>query len=347
MRVVLPANKNRFQSIQYLRAFAALIVIFHHALRPRPWLYNPISQYGAGQAGVDIFFVISGFIMYSAARKEGVGQFAWRRFVRIAPLYWLATLVTFIILESRLHFQPVGPNMLDLLQSILFIPHYNRIVPDQVWPYLVPGWTLNFEAFFYLIFAIGLVTKKLVPTVLILLVALIIAGVLFPSRSAIWLTYTNPLLAEFLGGLLIARFQDQIVRPLTIFLLPLGILGLAVSAFVPAPRVLIWGLPALAIVIGALSLERSGHLPDWRFAAALGDGSYSIYLFQVIGIGVATAIVQHLPLHGVPQLACMIVGALACAIALGMAAHYLVERPLTRYLTRRRSAARLDVLAAP
>jgi exopolysaccharide production protein ExoZ len=87
------AGANRYASIQYLRAFAVLLVIFHHARNPKPWLHNALQSYTSGEAGVDIFFLISGFIMFTAARNEHYSDFLKRRVIRIMPMYWLATML--------------------------------------------------------------------------------------------------------------------------------------------------------------------------------------------------------------------------------------------------------------
>ena len=87
-----PAPNRQIISLQYLRAVAALLVVFHHVRNPGNGLFNPISHWNFGQAGVDMFFLISGYIMYAVARQERPVRFLQRRIVRIVPLYWIATL---------------------------------------------------------------------------------------------------------------------------------------------------------------------------------------------------------------------------------------------------------------
>ena len=103
------SDRERFESIQYLRAFAALAVVFHHARNPHSWLYPGLAGVGLGQSGVDLFFVISGFIMYVAARKLSVNEFVGRRLVRIVPLYWVATLL-FVLLTVASRHSSTSPN---------------------------------------------------------------------------------------------------------------------------------------------------------------------------------------------------------------------------------------------
>ena len=103
-----------------------------------------------GQAGVDVFFVISGFIMWMVtAEPVGPAQFLWHRVVRIVPLYWIATLIMAAHRSSSVS---------DTVNSLLFWPY--RDANDELWPVLVQGWTLNFEMFFYLLFAAALIIPR-------------------------------------------------------------------------------------------------------------------------------------------------------------------------------------------
>ncbi|MEG8039988.1 acyltransferase [Sphingomonas sp. LR60] len=170
----------QFDNIQYLRAVAALMVVFHHARNPLAGGFNPLLGYTIGEAGVDIFFVISGFIMLTIGVKEQVGTFISRRLVRIYPLYWIACFLTlFVLIASKKENLFVG----HVIKSFLLIPYYNPIHGGEIWPILVPGWTLSYELFFYGIFAIGLVAKKPLIVPLFLLLATVAAGAIFPFRG--------------------------------------------------------------------------------------------------------------------------------------------------------------------
>lgn len=329
------SKPKQFVSVQYLRALAAIIVILHHARNPRPWLFNPVPDLGIGQAGVDIFFIISGFIMYESARGEAPAEFVRRRIVRVVPLYWIATLLTLLVAAgSPLTWD--GRILGDLVQSLLFIPHYNLEHPDRIWPVLIPGWTLNFEMFFYLLFAIAIATRRLLVSISATLCALVAAGLAFRFENPILLTYTDPLIAEFLMGILLARYREKLAHPPAMLLLPVGIAALAASAAVMGPRVLSWGLPAFAIVAGALAVEANHRLPRVPLLSHLGDASYSIYLFQIIVVAGMGRVLRLLPLTGPVQFAAMVLGSLGGAIVIGLIAHHAIERPLHRVLNRRR-----------
>ena len=152
---------NDVKSIHYLRGLAALLVVFHHGVLQFPGLRDRYAHFEFGQAGVDIFFVISGFVIYLASIEGRIrpGEFVKRRIVRIVPLYWVATLalVAAAVCAPQL-FATTVVTPQNVGQSLLFIPSYSAAFPDQIWPVLVPGWSLNYEMFFYGLFALGLMS---------------------------------------------------------------------------------------------------------------------------------------------------------------------------------------------
>ena len=116
-----------------------------------------------GQAGVDIFFVISGFIMWVTTHDRPTTplRFMTNRIVRIVPLYWLITLaVAAMAFAVPSLFRGVVLTPEHVIKSLLFIPHYYPGMPTRVWPLLLPGWTLNYEMVFYLVFAIALLLPR-------------------------------------------------------------------------------------------------------------------------------------------------------------------------------------------
>jgi exopolysaccharide production protein ExoZ len=337
-----PPRRRTYLSIQYLRAIAALMVIFHHARNPVQGLYNPLVKFNAGASGVSIFFVISGFIMYSAAREERVIDFTWRRITRIVPMYWIATLALFVAHEWA-DLSGVRPWLLKhVLESLFFFPHYSPFFPTQIWPYLVPGWTLNFEMFFYALFAVGLAFRRIVPTLVISLSIFVLFGTIFHFHNAIWYTYTNPILLEFLGGILIARWSDRITSVGWAFMLPVGFIAIGLSDLLHAPSIFTWGIPSVMIVVGAIALEQSEKLPQIAILGLMGNASFSIYLFQGLVFDFPHNIVDLIPLRGAPQLIVMILVSAVIAVAIGIVVHYFLERPIIRYLSRHSPIRKAD-----
>ena len=229
------------KSIHYLRGLAALLVVFHHSIIQLAPVRDHYAHIEFGQAGVDIFFVISGFVIYlsNAKGRLGCGEFLKLRIIRIVPLYWLATLaVVAVAVVAPRFFATTTLTAQDVAQSLLFVPAYSAAFPGQIWPVLVPGWSLNYEMFFYLVFAVGLLVAR--ERLLLFLVAtlgiLVVAGLLLDPQPAPLKSYTDLRLLEFLFGVLLARlYLDMGFKGLSGLgiLLPAGVLLLAISPALP------------------------------------------------------------------------------------------------------------------
>jgi exopolysaccharide production protein ExoZ len=319
-----PIPSTPIVSIQYLRAFAALLVVLHHARNPQLWLYNPMADNVFAARGVDIFFVISGFIMYTAARDEPVATFAWRRFWRVIPLYWLATL-TWVGIGLALG---TGFSRLNVARSLALIPFKNPSFEGHIWPVLVPGWTLMYEMFFYAIFALALISGRLVGATTAIVLGLVAVGLLFSPTGAAGVTYTSPLMIEFVVGIWLGVAFRRLRFPVLWPLLPAGIVALPfadLAKFYAMPPGLI---PAALIVAGALALEQRIQVPRIATGKLLGDASYSIYLFHtIIKIG-SDKFVEALPLAGPVQFAAMITVTMVGTTLGGIAVYRWIERPL-------------------
>lgn len=320
-------------SIQVLRAVACLMVLVHHARNPRPWMFDPMVGWNL-TTGVDIFFVISGFIMYAAARTEAPAEFMRRRVIRIAPLYWIATLTWAAWLAFR---DLPTPDAGHLWLSLGMIPHESPMHANTVWPVLVPGWTLTFEMGFYLLFALGLAVRRVVPVTTVAITALVIAGFLFDPPGAVLHAFTGPILLAFLAGVWIAWAHTKIsfahAWPLAI----VGALGLAVHAtpLVDLPKVWVVASSA-ALVAGALAFEPALRARRPKALEALGDASYAIYLFHTLVLAMVTWQARKLPLDGWSQFLTVMVLGCGLSTLAGLAAHRWIEKPMLRVLLRLR-----------
>ncbi|MDP2258847.1 MAG: acyltransferase [Caulobacter sp.] len=326
----MDATDRPWVSIQHLRAMAALSVALFHACQ---WSRIDFS---IGAAGVDLFFVISGFVMWTvtAGRDPTPLAFLRRRVIRVAPLYWLVTLALVAgALAFPQRFPEVEPRADHVLLSLAFIQHMN---PDgQPFPVLPPGWTLNYEAVFYLVFASCLIlpVRRRIAALTMALLLLSIAGFAWPPGYVMLL---NPMFLQFLAGVWLARLAQERLLPeraIGWLLLGLGLtlfLLLWLSAIDPDLwRPMIWGLPAVLVVAGAVSVESDGGWPAWRWLGLLGDASYSIYLTHTLTIGaLAMTIGAWNPPLFVPL-------AMAVAILGGLASYLLIERPMLVRLRRR------------
>jgi len=165
------AVKSNYFGIQALRFIAAgLVLVTHSTFYASERLGTGGSVWHQGAVGVSIFFVISGFVMVVSTRKTWGQVNAWkafilRRIIRIVPMYWTATTVKLIcllvvssaVLHSKFDLQ-------HIISSYFFVPTVN--VEGEVKPLLAVGWTLYYEMFFYVIFAVALYTRKHIHSIL-------------------------------------------------------------------------------------------------------------------------------------------------------------------------------------
>ncbi len=316
-------------SIQYLRGAAALGVVASHAAH---------GTFEIGASGVDVFFVISGFIMWgvTAKRRQTPGQFLKARAIRVAPPYLGLTLLValgIVLLPGLFNHAVLTPR--HLLLSLLFIPHHDPY--GSLFPVLIPGWTLTYEMYFYGLFGLGLASPRRWRGMAICgaLLALVGAGALFgPFDFAAATTYTSPLLLEFAAGIVLARWR--LSTRLGVPALLAGLVALACWQWlvgVPSPngmlRLLVWGLPAALLVAGALSLETALRAKPLALPLRLGGASYGIYLTHVFVL--AALFKLGLPDDGWTL---AIPAGLAASALAGTAWWKLVEVPLTRLARR-------------
>jgi exopolysaccharide production protein ExoZ len=317
-------------SIQYLRGLAALMVVAYHCFS-----YGMIAGIARDQAswlkhGVAIFFVISGYVMVVSIRRspDAPALFLRRRLLRIAPLYWLATLALFVVGLRN------ASDLALLPCSLLFVPCSVQDAVKFGKPVLDVGWTLVIEMFFYAIFACSMLLPRqwsiAVTAVALTLVGSI--GFIWPELPVLS-TYSHPRLFEFVAGMLLAHWGVRL--PAVAFPIGCALLVTLGKAHGPALHSLCVSLPAILIVGGALGLE--DRLPVNGLLHTLGDASYAIYLTHYI---VLNRLV--LPLTGYPApIAVVLPAALVLSAVVGILVHRKIEQPLHRLLvTNRTTGAR-------
>jgi len=323
-------------SIQALRAAAALAVVAYHALQ---W---GDGGFDVGRAGVDVFFVISGFILWhvTAGADASPRAFLWRRLIRVAPLYWLTTLAVAAAAPIWPGFLPeVRPGWAHLALSLAFIPHLDpRGLP---FPTLPPGWTLDYEAVFYLIFAAALAGPRGRRAVVVIGALAAVTAFGFLDPEPFYFLGANPMLLQFAAGVGIGMLVERRRIPPRGWgwAMLLAAAGLWVwvetgRRFTELWRPLLWGVPAVLTVAGALTLElgdegRPAPSVMARPIRVLGDASYAIYILHLP----ATALIAHTLGWQRPWL--FLPAALAASVAAGLAGRALVERPLRSILRGR------------
>ncbi|WP_347302199.1 acyltransferase [Croceibacterium sp. TMG7-5b_MA50] len=345
--------------LQSLRAVAASAVVATHALEypVRRGLLDPDAYrlaWAVGWLGVAVFFVISGLIMWGSAAgqfgsAESARRFATRRIVRVVPMYWLATIPFAFALLAR--GEALTTDM--LVRSLLFIP-YAAPGMEAARPIVGQGWTLNYEMLFYGVFTLALLCRPRVGLALVLGTFPMLVAV----RSFVWPLipyadpvsplpfWTDPITLLFVAGVLLGLARQHAARWHTVphpAAASIAVLAGAVALFLASgasfPLQIGWqALFAIAAVACVwLCSSTAGH--RWprvgTGAEALGDASYSTYLFHPLMLMVMYAVWERTPLAALPPVigtALFVAAALvACNIG-GWVIFRTVERPLTRKL---------------
>jgi exopolysaccharide production protein ExoZ len=331
-------------SIQVLRALAATSVVIVHGYA---WLLMSVGApyplpelRSLGGAAVELFFVISGFVMVYTSesmfgRPDGPKTFVLHRLVRIVPLYWL---VTFMYIVASVAFPSFDKHYgLDFIAaSLLFIPMANSF--GMVMPIIGQGWTLNYEMLFYAVFALAVFAPRRLAVCLAS--AVLIAGVRYGSRLAPSSTavafWSSSLVYQFIYGMVIGLLYREGLRlwkPLCLALIAASVALTWHNTVVdPTLRILANGIPAALMVAGAAFGDFKLEGSVWRLLARIGDASYALYLLHSLPIRGTLALSYRMP-FGVADAPWFYVGlGLTGATALGLATYYVLERPMTRYL---------------
>jgi exopolysaccharide production protein ExoZ len=339
----------RLLTLQVMRGVAVNLVVLSHlfsieAKYTGGGILPTFSFYGI--AGVDIFFVLSGFIMVVVAGK-GIGaiQFLWRRAARIYPAYWLVTLlvlVTSLAEPAWVNSSVAGP--ISLWRSFL-------LVPDSALPLLAVGWTLIHEVYFYLVFAALLalrvpILRGLLGWGLVLLIVTILGGD-YVTSFPLGRVWTNPLTAEFMMGAAIGVLFEHknmsggtwagvigvaMLGASIVFVAPA--LRLANNAHLDILRVVLFGIPAALIVYWLAAWEQKAVRMPARLLVALGDWSYATYLTHVLVLSAFGRIIHALAPPGtMSSLVLIVVGVLAVNLV-GAFMFRFFERPTLAVLHR-------------
>jgi peptidoglycan/LPS O-acetylase OafA/YrhL len=332
------------KNIQVLRGLAALLVVVGH-LEPLFRGIDPsLALVGLGKVGVDLFFVISGFVMVYTTNRTAPSalEFAQRRIIRIVPLYWLVTLGVFALsLAAPRLLTASRPDPTWLMKSMAFVPFAKG---DGTFNPLVPvGWTLNYEMFFYAIFSLCLLAGVRLRYWLAggLIVALAAPGfdnLDLPGVAAQF--YTRPILAVFAAGMALAGLATRLpairsrLGAAALLACALALLaGLLASGVLPLEswRVAVALPAAVGLMACALVLERGGCALKGPLVT-VGDASYSIYLTHLFVTQAAIAIAFRLGWVSGATALLAILAALAGVIVAGVACYRLFEVPVTRAL---------------
>ncbi len=326
--------------IQLLRALAAIMVLIGHVMAEAEYYFAMTLPFSTlpWTRGVDIFFVISGFIITLSAQRiwdqpQAARRFLWRRFIRVAPLYYLFTTLMIVVLIVL----PGGAkntqfDLGQIISSYFFWP-YERY-DGRLAPVLSLGWTLNYEMFFYAIFAGALALPKTMGSLTVVgaIVALSAVGLVFMPDFTPLAFWTNPTMMAFAFGVLIARADLAGMGPKRggLPVLILGLVSLVILNAVPIelPRFVSSGLPAALIVSAPVLFSRQSSAP--RVGLLLGDASYALYLSHRFVLRSATLLLlPYLPSTAPAAWTFVVVVSLAALLA-SMGVYLWVEIPMLR-----------------
>lgn len=337
------ASRIKFENIQCLRGIAVMFVVVVHLIAIE-------TKYGhgvlilphvifIGVAAVDIFFVISGFIMAATIQgkfqdKPKIMHFLAHRIARIYPLYWFySCLALAVFLIHPAWVNQSQHHEVNILKSFL-------LLPQQKLPLIEVGWTLIYEVYFYavIIFLLLFPEKRFITLLAVWGLLALVGGLVLPvAASPVLTVMTKPLCYEFIAGCLIAKLAARKMtnKSGSFMVLMVGLVCLGIGfRMLEIPhgwaRVLVYGMPGAMIVYAAIALEFQGVFFP-AFFARLGDASYSIYLSHVMVLAALGRIWALLPeshwAYHVLALGVM----LAAAIVVGRLSYRYIEKPLIAY----------------
>lgn len=339
------SNKIRLSGVEAGRGVAALLVVFYHtALHVEGDVGGTVLWRlpHFGHAGVDFFFVLSGFIITfvhyrDIGKRNRLAHYAQRRFTRVLPFYWIV--LAYYLADIWLFHPAKAPGIWEFLSNFLLLPQIN----DQI---VGGAWTLVFELMFYLIFAVLIASRKIGFAVLALWAALIATGfVIHPGRAWIAPLFiaASPYCFEFLLGMGAAYVLLRNRLPHSGALLAVGVSGFFVAGLAEVEGYMggfgswgrvVYGACSMLIIMALVERERSGLLKVPKPLEVLGRASYSVYLVHLVALGVTFHLLArfiHLESAWVLPL-----WALLCTsgVVAGVLASKWIEQPIIR-LSRR------------
>jgi exopolysaccharide production protein ExoZ len=327
---------NRINNLQVLRAFAAINVVVFHAIGAAAGYGMPVHYFkpleGWGINGVDIFFVISGFMMAEIGLQKNPTpfHFIWDRIKRICPTYYFWTAVMMILSLSIP--QILNNQHIDKLQYIATPLFLSQLLAGK-FPVIFVGWTLEYEMLFYVIFAACLFIKNVNQALWLCLT--ILAALVFIGLS-------RPLILEFGFGIVVAivlrRFSEKIKGKLAWPSFWLGLISLLATLILrPDPQtpyllVMGYGIPAMVLVFGLVTIPQIQN----RFSILIGNASYSIYLVQVLVLPAVFKLVTTMSDNYRAFADLVVLFGVLATTAVGIASYFTIELTAKHWLSRGR-----------
>lgn len=339
------ADRDKIFTIEAARGLAAVLVILYHAnFLCNVAGFRPLDSFFAfGDSAVNFFFVLSGFIITWVHRKDwGMPRrsysYVWRRFMRIYPTYWVATL----LFTLPLVFVPWIRSM-DLSLGPVYILRNILLAPTDGYLVIPPAWTLQHEVLFYGLFTILILNKVVGAVVFLTWTAGVFLANIFVDRLDFPYTFFfSPVNLQFVIGMICALLVGEIGHRRSLILFVFGCLlffGASISqvkaqwvwaGFIGCPIsfALIKGIGAALMIVGMVAAESNRHLRPGKPLMILGNASYSVYLVHLPSMVVFLFVLIATDL--VDILSANIIFALLAGygLAVGLIFHRIVERPI-------------------
>jgi exopolysaccharide production protein ExoZ len=327
----------KINNLQIVRGIASTSVVYFHV--------GNSPNFGA--FGVDIFFVLSGFVIAMlVGRGESPVNFAVARLCRIAPLYWLLTIGLFVaasIVPSILN--SATANLEQLTKSLFFIPFFRW--NGDMYPLLGVGWTLNYEMLFYGCVFCSIIfyrTNWILATTLIFLFIYLLLGYSIENRLTNSF-FGNNSIFEFLFGIYVFKvYESQKVRRLSYqFFLVIGIFAYVFMAIIESIdaisyRLVLLGIPSALLILSAVELERSSAAGMGKvrlMLASIGDASYATYLSHYFVVAVFERVL-HLKLGWIdPNSTLGMLTVIASALLIGQSIYKYIDNPMYKFFKLR------------
>jgi exopolysaccharide production protein ExoZ len=332
----------QLETLQVLRGLAAILVLLHHtsflAKEKRDFEFL-FGVFDFGYMGVDLFFVLSGFIIFYIHHKD-IGQrskftsFIKKRFIRIYPVYWVVALAVLPLF----FFLPNNQNVSDpfyVVKSLLLFPQADH-------PFVGVAWTLTHEVFFYFMFSLLICFRPGISYTIVISWLSITLGLFIFSPvlklSNFWINFIfSPFNLEFLMGSLCAfivlRFKKDYNFSKYLGFAILTLFWLFSYTGKSFPDVIGWGISSALIILGFSSRDYISNIKAPRLLKFIGDASYSIYLTHSYTLLAGHYLFSFLNFYRFGSLAFIALATIALIV--GCIFHLLIEQKLIKYLRKR------------
>lgn len=357
-------NASKINSVQLLRAIAIMLVVYAHSidaainagLSSTQASFYYLENWGA--IGVDLFFVISGFIMTVILplymHANGWKTFFRKRLLRILPLYYLIS--AYLIFRTALDGHALDVS--DVLISFFILPVFDTTTFSI--PYIAVGWSLAYELYFYIIiaFLLAFAHNKIFRYILFLIPTISLIGFLTDADYILFKFVTSPLLLEFglgiVAGLIYKNvvntsMADRYLRVISVAVFIAGLVAISFTIFIDTrtisevaylvrdnnvamQRAFIWGVSCFLFLLGVVLVENAFRIKIPKLFVSMGDASYSCYLVHTWFVipHIMTLMLQT-PLDNGDV---SIIVSVLISLFFSLPFYYIVERNINRFAIR-------------